>query len=145
MTVELPDPFARLTCPRSYPSFRIKAEVVKDETFQFQLAESMETWQSVRSFGLDVLTWWENLVKPGIKKLAQYRSRELNRLSKEELNLFRLRQGYLNSKIMMGETWRLADLKSVHSSIELWYSRECSKIKHQSLAEEHQSEEKVSI
>ena len=110
--------------PRSYPSFRIKAEVVKDETFQFQLAESMETWQSVRSFGLDVLTWWENLVKPGIKKLAQHRSRELNRLSKEKLNLIRSRQGYLNSKIMMGETWRLADLKSVHSSIELWYSRE---------------------
>ena len=145
VTVELPDPFARLMCPRPFPSFRIKAEVVKDETFQLQLCEAMETWQSVRSFGLDVLTWWEHLVKPGIKKLAQHRSRELSRVSKEELNLFRLRQGYLNRKIMNGETWRLAELKSIHSSIELWYSRECNKIKHQSLAEEHQSEEKVRI
>ena len=67
VTIELPDPFGRLLCPHAHPAFRIKAEVVKDQTFQQQLSEAMVTWQSVRSFGLDVLQWWENLVKPGVK------------------------------------------------------------------------------
>ena len=31
----LPDPFTRLLCPPSYPSFRIKAEVVKDDIFNW--------------------------------------------------------------------------------------------------------------
>ena len=102
--------------------FRIKAEVVQDEIFQQQLSEAMSMWQTVRSFGLDVLTWWENLV-----------------------NLLRLRQGYLNRKIVMGETWRLGELKAIHASIEDWYSKESSKIKYQSQADEHQFEEKVRI
>ena len=93
VTFELPDPFSRLLCPRAQPSFRIKAEVVRDEVFQQHLSEAMDIWQSVWSFGLEVLPWWENLVKPGIRKLALHRSRELNRISKEELNLLRLRQG----------------------------------------------------
>ena len=46
---------------------------------------------------------------------------------------------------MMGETWRLGDLKSVHTKIENWYSQECSKIKYQTMADEHQTEEKVRI
>ena len=68
VTLLLPDPFARLLCPRVHPSFRIKAEVVQDETFLERLAEAMACWQEIRSFGLDVLVWWENVVKPGIKK-----------------------------------------------------------------------------
>ena len=85
------------------------------------------------------------MVKPGVKKLAQKRSRDLRKINKEELNLLRLRQGYLNRKMVMGETWRLADLKSIHASIEQWYSQESRKIKYQSLADEHQDEENVRI
>ena len=145
VTIELPDPFSRLLCPRPIPSFRIKAEVVQDPTFQQQLSEAMDIWQNVRSFGLHVLPWWENMVKPGVRKLAQKRSRELIRINKEELNLLRLRQIYLNRKIVMGDTWRLGELKSVHTSIEQWYHKESSKIKYQSQADEHQSEEKVRV
>ena len=145
VTVELPDAFSRLLCPRPKPAFRIKAEVVQDNIFQQQLSEAMDIWERVRSFGLPVLPWWENLVKPGVKKLALKRSRELNKLSKEELNLLRLIQMYLNRKLVMGESWRLGELKAIHSRIEQWYSKESSKIKHQSQADEHQSEEKVRI
>jgi hypothetical protein len=99
----------------------------------------------VRSFGLDVLTWWENLVKPGVKKLAQKRGRELKREKQEELNLLRLRQGYLNRKLMVGEMWRLSELKSVNASIDNWYSIESSKIKFQTKASEYQQEEKVRV
>ena len=71
LKVELPDPFARLLCPRSLPAFRIKVEVVQDELFRRQLSAAMITWHSIRSYGLDTLVWWEQAVKPGIKKIAQ--------------------------------------------------------------------------
>ena len=145
VTIQLPDPFSRLLSPRTYPSFRIKAEVVQDPIFQGRLTESMRGWKEIRSFGLDILTWWENLVKPGVKRLAQTRSRELNKSKHEYLNLLRLRQGYLNRKLLLGETWRLAELKAVHISIENWYMIESQKIKHQSLTSEYQQEEKVRI
>ena len=105
----------------------------------------MQSWQSVRSFGLDILIWWEQLVKPGVKKLAQRRSREMKLARKEELNLLRIRQVYLNKKLLVGETWRLAELRSVHSLIQNWYEIESNKIKFQSLAAEYQSDEKVRI
>ena len=43
----------------------------------------------------------------------------------------------------MGHTWRLPELKKVHMQIEEWYTKECSKIKYQSQAAEHQTDEKV--
>ena len=141
----LPDIFTRPKCPRALPLFRIKAEVVKDEIFQERLTEAMAGWQRVKSFGLPVLPWWENIVKPGVKKLAQRRSREMSKGKYEELNLLRLRQIYLNRKLMLGETWRLGELKAVHGRIEKWYDNESSKIKHQSQTDEYQYGEKVRI
>ena len=79
------------------------------------------------------------------KKLAQKRGRELNKEKKEALNLLRLRQGYLNRKLTLGEYWRLAELKAVHASIDSWYSEENNKIKFQSQASEYQQEEKTRI
>ena len=145
VTIQLPDPFSRLICPRSPPSFRIKAEVVQDESFQKDLVKSMASWQAVRSFGLEVLPWWELLVKPGVKRLAQSRAREMNKEKKEELNLLRLRQGYLGRKLSLGENWRLGELKAVHANIESWYERESNKIKFQSQVQEHQKDEKTRI
>ena len=65
------------------------------------LREALLGWQNIKSFGLDVLVWWENIVKPGIKKLAQKRSREMSKQMKGELNLLRLRQIYLNRKLTL--------------------------------------------
>ena len=48
------------------------------------------------------------------------------KVKQEELNLLRLRQSYLNRKIMLGETGHLAELKAVHVNIENWYSKESS-------------------
>ena len=145
VTITLPDPFKRLICPRTKPMFRIKAEVVQDTLFQAQLSEAMTGWQHVRSFGLDVLSWWENLVKPGVRKLAQQRSREMFRNRQEELNLLRLRQSYLNRKIMLGNRGFLAELKAMHEKIENWYNKESEKVKHQTKVSEYQYGEKVRI
>ena len=145
VTIILPDPFSRLLCPRSIPMFRIKAEVVQDPLFQDCLSESMACWQQVRTFGLDVMSWWENLVKPGVRKLAQKRSREMFRVKQEELNLLRLRQTYLNRKLVLGDAGRLAELKTIHEKIQNWYDQENSKVKHQTRASEYQYGEKVRI
>ena len=51
-----------------------------------------------------ILTWWEVLVKPGIKKLAIERTKELNKERKSLLNLLMMRQCYLTKKVQSGET-----------------------------------------
>ena len=141
----LPNPFSRLLCPKQDYAFRIKAEVVNDIVFRNRLKEAMLFWQSIRSFGLDLLVWWENIVKPGIKKLAQKRSREILKDMRWELNLLRLRQTYLNRKLSQGETWWLAELKVTHLCIIKWYENEAQKIKYQSQVAEHQFSEKVRV
>ena len=71
--VSLPDPFGRILSPRSRASFRLKPEVILDGLFKERLAEEMISWNRVRGFDsldTDNLSWWELLVKPGIKKLG---------------------------------------------------------------------------
>ena len=145
VNITLPTLFSKMSCPRGNYTFRIKADVVNDSMFQDRLKEALLGWINIKSFGLDVLVWWENIVKPGIKKLAQTRSREISKQVKGELNLFRLRQIYLNRKLSLGELWRLPELKKVHLQIEEWYNKECNKIKYQSQVAEHLFDEKVRI
>ena len=64
---------------------------------------------------------------------------------RQELNLLRLRQVYLNKKLQLGELWRLVELKSIHIKIEDWYCKESNKIKHQSQVAEYQTGEKVRV
>ena len=58
---------------------------------QFQLVDAMQGWQQVRqNENIDLLVWWQYLVKTGIKKLALDRSKELNvavhRAAKDDTN-----------------------------------------------------------
>ena len=68
--IHLPSPFSTVLCPKTRPVFKTKPEVVKDRVFQARLSSNMKEWEEVRQFGVPVLTWWEALVKPGIRKLA---------------------------------------------------------------------------
>ena len=105
----------------------------------------MVGWQQIRSFGLDTLQWWEVIVKPGIKKLALSRAKELSKDKKEELNLLLVRQAYLNKKVNLGHLQKLGELQTVHQNIQLRYQRACSKVKDQSRVNEFQLNEKVTI
>ena len=62
-------------CPKNRTVFKSKPEVVKDRVFQARLAYNMKEWEEVKSFGVPILTWWEVIVKPGIRKLAIDRGR----------------------------------------------------------------------
>ena len=72
--IEIPDSISRYCTPRSRPVFKIKEEVVRDREFQ----ERVVQWKGIRDEGLPVLTWWEIVVKPGIRKIAINGSKEIN-------------------------------------------------------------------
>ena len=107
VSLSLPPPMVKILSPRSRPVFKIKPEVIKDKEFQDRLALSMSDWEEVYDLGLDILTWWESLVKPGIKKIALQRSKEMNRERRGELNLLLIRQAYLTRRLQQGELHKL--------------------------------------
>ena len=145
VTISLPEPSSRLISPRSRPLFKITPEVIYDELFQECLKDSMADWQEVRELGLDVLLWWEVMVKPGIKKLALQRSKELNKDKKGVLNLLLIRQAYLGKKLMGGDLSQFADLRAVQVAIDVWYQKQSEKILLQSRSQEVNTNEKVRI
>ena len=105
----------------------------------------MDHWLEIKSFGLNVIPWWEIVVKPGVKQLAIQRSKEINKTKRGEINLLFLRQAYLTRKIQQGDTGKLSELWGVQGLIEQWYSRENDRVKHQSRVSEFQESEKVRI
>ena len=141
VSIILPEQLARILCPKTRPSYKIKQEVVQDSVFQERLKDSMESWEKVKSFGLDVIQWWELIVKPGVKQLTIQRSKEINKVRRGEINLLFLRQAYLTRKLQQGETRRLSELRAVQGLIQQWYCRENEKIKHQSRVSEFQDSE----
>ena len=89
--------------------------------------------------------WWELIVKPGIKKLAIQRSKEINREKRGQLNLLLLRQSYLARKLMEGEFSQYTELRCVQVDIEEWYQHESEKVLLQSRTYEVCCGEKVRI
>ena len=136
---------SRILSPKSRPLFKIKPEVIRDQTFQDRLKDSLIDWQEVRDLGLDVLTWWKVMVKQGIKKLAIKRSKQMNRERRGELNLLFLRQAHLARQIQNGRIERLGELRSVQLLIQDWYETESKKVILQSRADDVNQSEKVRI
>ena len=73
--------------------------MAKDLVFKMQVKEAIEKWEEFRREGLSVISWWEMIVKPGVRKITMDRSKELNRERRGELNLLILRQAYQIKKI----------------------------------------------
>ena len=111
--LQLPASMNKLSCPKSKPLFKSKPNVIKDDIFILRLKEHFILWSNVKEAGLDSLTWWEEVVKPGIKKLLIQRGQELNKERSGILNLLQIRQSYLVKKLHSGLSQHLADLKLV--------------------------------
>ena len=147
--IRVPHLLARLCCPRGRPMFKVREEVIKDKQFQERLKQAMEEWKGVKMEGLPILSWWELIVKPGIRKLAMERSKEINQDRRSHLNLLLLRQSYLIKKIQLAQTqlwdrW-LSDLFRVQQQIQEWYRQIAEKIQHQSRVNEFQEAEQTRI
>ena len=86
--IELPISVYKSCCPRNKPIFKISPTVIEDEDFQNSLKEAMSHWTELwRLHEYPILQWWENLVKPGIKRLAICRSKAINKERRGHLNL----------------------------------------------------------
>ena len=138
VTYTLPALSARIFSPRSRPLFKVRAEVICDNLFQERLSDSMKDWEEMKDLGLQVLQWWELVVKPGIKKLAIQRSKEMDREKRGELNLLLIRQAYLSRKMQLGDLRKLSELRAVQMEIiQQWYQTESDKILIQSRSDEY--------
>ena len=141
----IPDPFNSIVSPKSRPFFKTKPEVIRDEVFKMQLKAAMQGWLEVKQRGMPTLPWWEIVVKPGIKKLALSRSKDINKQKRRALNLLMLRQVYYSKKVQEGELGMLGQLRSVQREINDWYENESQKILVQSRLDDIQESEKVRI
>ena len=145
VTLQVPTPLESLLSPRSRHFFKTTPAIVKDKVFQARLFNSMEEWKEVKAFGVPVLAWWEGIVKPGIKKLAIERGKELNKERRGHLNLLMLRQCHLTNKVQAGLTHLVPTLREIQLKIEEWFEKEVEKVKHQSRVDDIQVSEKVRI
>ena len=93
LKMTLPE-FSRVLPPHSRPLFKTSPEVVHDKAFKVRLEKEMMEWQQVKERGLGVMQWWELIVKPGIRKLAIQRSKELNKCKRSRMNCMLLKQSF---------------------------------------------------
>ena len=145
VTISTPSLSACMFSPKSRPLFKVRPEVICDKVFQDQLAESMADWYVVKERGLDVLTWWELVVKPGVKKLAMKRSKELNWQRRGEINLLLIQQAYIAKKLMDGDLNQYNQLRCVQVEIVQWYEKQSERVIMQSRSDEVDTNEKVRI
>ena len=145
LSFSLPAPISQLLSPRSRPVFKIRPEVIHDLEFQRRLSAAMQGWLAVKDSGVGVLTWWEELVKKGVRKIALERGKEMNWERRGALNLLFLRQSYLGRQLHSGMRNFLEEYLVVQSDIQRWYEEESSKIILQARTDECSFSEKVRI
>ena len=143
--IQLPQSLSTGLCPRTRPIFKTKPEVITDPVFKARLSSSMKEWQEVRRFGVPVMTWWEVLIKPGIKKLAIERGKEISRERRAFLNLLMMRQSFLTKKVQEGFPEYLPSLRETQLRIQNWFEAEVQKVKYQTRVDDIQESEKVRI
>ena len=89
------------------------------------------------------MQWWEWIVKPGVRRLAIQRSKELNQLKRSRMNCLLLKQTFYTKELQAGSMSRLAQLKQVQSEIQEWYEAESRKVVLQSRVDDVQQSEKI--
>ena len=78
---------------KSRPFFKISPLVINDADFKMLLTEKMDHWKYIRNkYDYDISEWWENIVKPGMKKLAIEKQKDINKSRRGMLNLLYIRQ-----------------------------------------------------
>ena len=141
----LPSKLDRCITPQTKPSYKIPPNVVTDSVFQTGLSESMLGWQQIKAEGVDLLMWWQLIVKKGIKEIAQVRGKELKKQRMGQLNLLNIRQAYLTEKVSCNQTNHLIELNVMNLKITEWYENESKAINLMARTQDTTMNEKVRI
>ena len=144
-TITTPASIHKSLSPKHKPQFKSKPDVITDAIFKERLTAKLAEWEQVRVAGANIISWWELLVKPGIKQILIERGKEMTHLKNGRLNLLLLRQSYLSRKLQQGNLNYLTQLLLVQSEINNWYETESERVKIQSRIEEVESPEAVTI
>ena len=144
ISISLPD-IRNLQTPQNRPHFKTSPEVVNDKIFGERLKLEFELWKSVRDRGLPTLVWWEIVVKPGIRRLAINRSKELNKKKRSVLNCLLMKQVFFTKELQAGDMSRFGQLIDIKARIQEWYENESRKVVLQSKVDDVQQSEKVRI
>ena len=145
--VSAPIALTRQTLPRGCQNFKIRNEVALDPVFHDRVKNAMKNWIIIRENGLESLTWWELVVKPGIRRIGIERSKELNKENRGILNLLLIKQAYFTKRMGadINNIEAQANLKHVQSLICEWYEDKSKKIQDQSRAQEFLSSESTRV
>ena len=110
------------------------------------LTEKMDHWKYIRNkYNYDILEWWENIVKPGLKKLAIEKQKDINKSRRGMLNLLYIRQIHITNCINKGKLEKISELSEIQSRIENWFSTEADRIKTQIKIDDIITNEKVNL
>ena len=140
----LPDSLAKNSSVKSKPVFKISPNVIDDNVFQDQLRAAVSHWTELRSYySYSILQWWEYLVKPGIRKLAITRSKEIKKSRRGRLNFLNMYLLHLTLKMKDGDTSVWSTIKDTQTQINKWFEEEADKIKLQSGIDDITLSEKV--
>ena len=105
----------------------------------------MQGWQQVRqNENIDLLVWWQYLVKAGIKKLAIDRSKVLKRQRIGQLKMMQIKQAFLTRQVS-SNAHAPTELSVINLRIAAWYENESQKINLLSRAQDINLDEKVRI
>ena len=107
----------------------------------------MRDWNIVKNSGVDILVWWEYMVKKGIKELAREKGIKIKKQRIGKLNMLKIKQAYFNTKVSssLGDHKHLTDLMGVNITISKWYESESENINLFSRAQDINLNEKVRI
>ena len=145
LVYNLPSKLSHMVAPQARPHFKIPPDIVEDEIFAESISKAAEGWCQVKEAGVNILSWWQYMVKPGIRHLAKVRSGELKKQRRKVLNLLYIRQAYLGSKVRSGDLSSLSQLAEVNLRVSKWYEEESQRVILLSRAEDINTNEKVRV
>ena len=82
-----------LKSPKSRLPFKANPSIVTDTVFKSRLENHFKIWKEVKE-SMDFMVWWDDIVKPGVKKLLIERGKEINTERRGLLNLLLFQQAY---------------------------------------------------
>ena len=145
LVYKVPSRLSHMVAPQARPHFKIPPEIVNDEVFAESITKAVAGWLQVKEAGVNLISWWQLMVKPGIRNLAKARTTELKKQRRSALNLLCVRQAYLGGKVRGGDFSSLGQLAEVNLRICKWYEEESQKIILLSRSEDINTNEKVRI
>ena len=124
--------------PRKRSIYRIKHWLLKDSIFLDNIRVEFQNWLEIKDH-FSPIYFWEEIVKPSIKKLAIIREREINKERNQELQALQLKLNYhlykLRENKVKGFAQRLANYDLAKQNLNDFYQKRAKIILYQNRSE----------